>query len=141
MQAMEISKTGLDVEWRRLEVIAENLANTGTARTAGGAPYTALSLISGPKAAFASHLDGAGGTKSLQGVEVYGLAPMNVPPRRVHEPGNPQADSDGFVDYPGFDHAAEMTLMLKTSRAYESNIVAMNAARDMYLKALELGRK
>ncbi len=66
---------------------------------------------------------------------------MNVPPRRVHEPGNPQADADGYVDYPGFDQAAEMTLMLKTSRAYESNIVAMNAARDMYLKALELGRK
>ena len=141
MQAMEISKTGLDVEWRRLEVIAENLANTGTARTAAGAPYTAMALISGPRQAFSSHMDGAGAPKELRGVEVYGEAPMNVPSRRVHEPGNPQADADGYVEYPGFDQAAEMTLMLKTSRAYESNIVAMNAARDMYLKALELGRK
>ena len=120
MQAMEISKTGLDVEWRRLEVIAENLANTGTARTAGGAPYTAMSLISGPKAAFASHLDGAAAS-SLRGVEVYGLAPMNVPARRVHEPGNPQADSDGFVTYPGFDQAAESAAPM-TITAASTNI-------------------
>jgi flagellar basal-body rod protein FlgC len=141
MQAMEISKTGLDVEWRRLEVIAQNLANTSTARTGAGVPYTAMSLVSGPKSSFAAKLRDGGAAAALQGVEVYGVEPVNAPPRRVFEPGNPQADSDGFVNYPGFDQAAEMVLMLKTSRAYESNVVAMNAARQMYLKALELGKK
>lgn len=53
MQAMEISRTGLEVEWRRLEVIAQNLANVSTTRTAAGGPYRAMRLVSGPRGAFA----------------------------------------------------------------------------------------
>jgi flagellar basal-body rod protein FlgC len=130
----------MDVEWRRLEVIADNIANMNTARTALGEPYRAQRLISGPRAGFQRYLaqDSPGG--SLDGVTVYGVEPMNLPPRSVYEPGNPQADAKGFVTYPGFDQAAEMTLMVKTSRAYEANAVAMNLARQMYAKALEMGR-
>ena len=136
MQAMEISRTGLDVEWRRLEVIAQNLANANSSAAAGAQPYQALRLVSGPR--FADHL--SGGAASLGGVQVYGVEPSGDAPRRVHEPGNPNADAQGYVSYPGVDHAAEMTLMVTTSRAYEANVVAMNTARQMYLKALELGR-
>jgi flagellar basal-body rod protein FlgC len=60
--------------------------------------------------------------------------------RRVHEPGHPHADTDGFVSYPAVDHAGEMTLMIKTSRSYEANLTAMNIAHQMYNRALELGR-
>ena len=130
MKAMEISLTGLNVEWRRLEVIAENLANAGTTRTAAGEPYRAMRLVSGPRGGFASYLE-TDGSQAPVGVEVYGVEPVNLPPRRVYEPAHPQADPDGYVSYPGFDHAAEMTLMVKTSRAYEANIVAMNLARQM----------
>jgi flagellar basal-body rod protein FlgC len=141
MQAMEISRTGLDVEWRRLEVIASNLANANTIRTAQGGPYQALQLVSGPKSGFAAALKSGESAKALDGVAVYAVEPMNLPPRRAYEPANPMADANGYVAYPGLDHAGEMTLMLKTSRAYEANIVAMNAARQMYLKALDLGKK
>ncbi len=141
MQAMEISRTALDVEWRRLEVIAGNLANANTTRTALGEPYRAMRLVSGPKTDFAQLLKGGRPNEALTGVAVYGLEPINAPARRVYEPGNPQADTNGFVTYPGFDHAEEMTLMVKTARAYEANIVAMNAARQMYVKALDLGKK
>lgn len=137
MKAMEISRTGLDVEWRRLEVIAQNIANANTARTALGEPYRPMRLVSGPRGAFADQL-GRGG--AVAGVEAYGVEPVNLPPRMVYEPGNPQADANGFVSYPGFDHAAEMTLMMKTSRAYEANVLAMNMARQMYSKAMEIGR-
>jgi flagellar basal-body rod protein FlgC len=144
---MEISRTALDVEWRRLEVIAENLANVGTVRTGTGAPFQARQLISGPKTDFAVLLDRAGDKgriadpQKMTGVMVYGLEAITAPPRMVHEPGNPQADANGFVAYPSIDHAGQMTLMVKTARAYEANIVAMNAARQMYSKALELGRR
>lgn len=138
MQAMEISRTGLEVEWRRLEVIAENLANANT--TAPGGPYQPLRLVSGPKAAFAN-LVGDPKAQDLAGVAEYALEPTGAPPRRAYEPGHPQADKDGFVSYPGIDHAGEMTLMVKTSRSYEANIVAMNIARQMYAQALELGRR
>lgn len=141
MNAIEISRTGLDVEWRRLEVIAENIANANTTRTALGGPYRAMRLVSGPKADFARVLNGGAAPSALTGVDVYGVEPMNLEPRKVHEPGHPHADENGDVTYPGFDHAGEMTLMVKTARAYEANIVAMNAARQMYAKALELGKR
>ncbi len=137
MRAMEISLTGLDVEWRRLEVIADNLANVNTLQTPGGGAYQPLRLISGPATRFADQL----GTdpSGLNGVAVYGVEPMKTQPRKVREPGNPLADADGYVAYPGVDHSAEMVLMMKTSRAYEADIVAMNAARQMYVKALDMG--
>ena len=141
MQALEISRTGLDVEWRRLEVIADNIANANTTRTALGGPFRASRLVSGPRADFAALLRGGASPQALGGVQVYGVEPTAAEPRRVHEPNHPHADADGFVTYPGLDHAGEMTLMVQTARAYEANIVAMNAARTMYAKALELGKR
>lgn len=141
MRAMEISRTGLDVEWQRMEVIAQNIANANSVGAGKGQTYRAMRLVTGPKSPFADHLVGAATANRPMGVGVYGLAPLNLPDRRVHEPDNPQADANGYVTYPGFDHAAEMTLMIKTSRAYEANIVALNTARQMYIKALDLGKK
>lgn len=141
MRAMEISRTGLDVEWRRMDVIADNLANMSTVLTATGEPFRARQVISGPKINFADSLDAHARQTALDGVAVYSIEPMNTPPRIVHEPTNPQADANGDVTYPGIDQAGQMTLLIKTSRAYEANIVAMNAARQMYSKALDLGSR
>jgi flagellar basal-body rod protein FlgC len=141
MNPMEISRTALDVEWRRLEVIAQNIANASTTLDASGKPYQALRLLSGPRVDFAAMVNGQMGQKDLRGVQVYSVEPQNIPPRRVYEPAHPQADTDGYVTYPGFDHAAEMALMAKTSRVYEANVVALNTARQMYSKALEIGRR
>lgn len=140
MQAAQISLTALDVEWRRLDVIAQNLANIGTIKTAKGEPYRAMRLLSGPRADFKMLMAPGGGANSLSGVAVYGVEPQNLPPRQVYEPGNPQADEHGLVSYPGLDQAQEMTLMIKTERAYEANVVALNTARQMYLRAMEVGR-
>lgn len=136
MDAMEISRTGLDVEWQRLQVIAQNLANMNSSQEAGGPAYRAQRLVSGPKADFARILDG-----SPQGVAVKAMAGSNVPARRVHEPGHPHADAEGYVTYPGIDHAGEMTLLIKTSRAYEANLTAFSIAQQMYSRALDLGNK
>ena len=143
MRAMEISRTGLDVEWRRLEIIAENLANMNTVVTARGGAYRPQHLISGPRSDFTAYLDHGKtlGSDQLNGVTVYSVEELTTPPRIVHEPGNPQADANEDVTYPGIDHAAQMTLMVKTARAYEANIVALNAARQMYSKALQLGAR
>jgi flagellar basal-body rod protein FlgC len=143
MNAMEISRTGLDVEWRRLEVIAQNIANASTTRTADGGPYRPLRLISGPRTNFASYMGTAqaGARGEPQGVAVYSVEPSSDAPRRVYEPSHPDADATGYVSYPAFDHAGEMTRMVTTARAYEANLVAMNIARQMYAKALDLGRR
>ncbi len=141
MRAFEISRSGMEVEWRRLEVIAQNLANASTSLTATGEPYRAMRLISGPRTDFSAQVNRSGAQDGLGGVAVYGMEPTSAPPRRVHEPTNPQADADGYVSYPAIDHAAEMALMVKTARAYEANIVAVNPARQMYAKAMELGKR
>lgn len=146
MKALEISRSGLDVEWRRLELIAQNIANANTAATATGEAYRPMRLLSGPQTgavggSFSQRLDGASDASAPTGVAVYGVAPQEGAPRRVYEPGHPQADPDGYVSYPAIDQAGEMTTMIKTARAYEANIVAMNMARQMYSRALDLGRK
>lgn len=141
MNALEISRTGLDVEWRRLEIIAQNIANANSTVTATGEAYRPQRLLSGPAASFSDVMANRGQAGQLRGVSVYSVETQNLPPRRVYEPGHPQADAEGFVTFSGFDHAAEMTLMIKTSRAYEANIVAMNAARQMYTNALQIGKR
>jgi flagellar basal-body rod protein FlgC len=144
MNPMEISRTALDVEWRRLEIIAQNLANASTSRTASGEPYRPLTLVSGPRTNFASYLDGnrtgAATAARPAGVAVYGIEPSTQAPRRAYEPTHPHADANGYVSYPALDHAGEMTRMVTTARIYEANLVAMNIARQMYSRAIEIGR-
>lgn len=147
MHAAEISRTALDVEWRRLEIISENLANANVANSAKGVTFKSLHMISGPKNDFASFLDAkdpkqaAVDIDKLSGVEVLGVEASAAAPRMVHEPGNPQADKNGFVSYPAVDQAEQMTAMIRTSRAYEANIVALKSAGEMYSKALTLGER
>ncbi|KQM77678.1 hypothetical protein ASE70_07275 [Sphingomonas sp. Leaf22] len=127
MDAARISRTGLDVEWQRLQVIAANIAN---ANTTG---YRAQRLLSGPAAGF--------GSLVRSGVSVTGLQPVANGVRRVHEPGHPQADAEGFVSYPDIDQAGEMALMIRTARAYEANLTAMSIAHQLYARALDLGKQ
>lgn len=141
MRAMAISRSGLDVEWQRLQVIAQNLANQSTSRTATGEPYRPMRLLSGPSGSFAATLGRQGVPAEPGGVQVLGIEAVPGNLRRVHEPGHPHADAQGFVTYPALDHAREMTLMIQTSRAYEANLVAMNLAHQMYMRALDLGRQ
>jgi flagellar basal-body rod protein FlgC len=139
---IEISRTGLDVEWRRLEICALNLANMNSTRAADGSMYQPQRLLSGPAPLFRDALAAGAATpeRLAGGVTVLGLEPVAAGERRVYEPGHPHADADGFVSYPNVDHAAEMTLMLRASRAYEANLAAIDIAQQMYASAFELGR-
>lgn len=139
MDAIAISRTGLDVEWQRLQVIAQNLANINTSRTTGGEPFHPMRLLSGPQVDFAHHFRKS--DEKPGGVEVLGLEPVAGGVKRVYEPGHPHADADGFVTYPDVDHASEMTLLIKTSRAYEANLTALSIAQQMYSRAAELGKQ
>lgn len=141
MRAVEISRSALDVEWQRLQVIAQNLANLNTTRTATGEPFRPMRLLSGPDTSFATLMSGGQNSRGAGGVRVMGVEASGGNVRRVHEPGHPHADAQGFVSYPDIDHAGEMTLMIKASRSYEANLTTMNIARQMYARALELGKR
>lgn len=141
MEAMEISLSGLNVEWQRLQVISQNIANINTSRTSSGGPYAPKRLVSGPVESFRNLLARQVENTNPKAVMVYDIATMNGGIRRVYEPSHPHADASGYVSYPAISQADEMTLMVKTSRAYEANLVAMAAAQQMYSSALQIGRQ
>jgi flagellar basal-body rod protein FlgC len=139
MQPAQISATGLDIEWQRIQVIAQNIANINTTRTPQGGPYQPMSLVSGPRASFNTILENQ--ISSRLGVEVAGVLPQNASPKLVFEPNHPHANGDGFVAYPAIDHVLEMSSLVKALRVYEANVVALNASRGMNAKALEIGSR
>lgn len=140
---MQISRSGMDVEWQRLQVIAQNVANMNTTRTAGGGVYQARRLVSGPVEGFAQILSRYPGQPlpPKRGVTVYDIAATNAATQRIFDPSHPHADDGGFVTMPAISQAEEMTLMIKTSRAYEANLVALSAAQQIYSSALQVGRQ
>lgn len=138
MSALKISASALDVEWQRLQVIASNLANMNTTRGPDGTLFQPLRLVSGSGASFSDLV--ATGVSAPSGVTVMGIEPTATAPRLAYDPDHPDADVNGFVAYPGVDHAGEMTLLIQTSRVYEANLAAFSIAQQMYNRALELGR-
>jgi flagellar basal-body rod protein FlgC len=141
MEAMKISMSGLDVEWQRLQVIAQNLANMNSTRNEAGDVFRPLRLVSGPSTDFSTLMQGGTAALKPTTVQVLGIEPQADGIRKVYEPTHPNADPDGFVSYPNVDHAGEMTLMIKASRAYEANLTAISIAQSMYSKALDMGRQ
>lgn len=135
--AMAISRSALDVEWQRLQIIAQNLANVNTSRTASGEPYRAMRLVSGPDSSFAASLARRGAPAAVRSL---GVEAMPGGSRRVYDPTDAAADAEGFVNLPNIDQAGEMTLMIRTSRSYEANLTALSIERQMFSRALELGR-
>lgn len=144
MEAMEISRSGLDVEWQRLQVIAANIANMNTTRTADGGSYVARRLVSGPVEGFSQLISPqASQTEAApaRGVMVYQIATSNAGTRQVYDPAHPHANEAGFVTVPAISQAEEMSLMIKTQRSYEANLVALAAAQQMYSAALQMGHQ
>jgi flagellar basal-body rod protein FlgC len=137
--AFQISASGMAVEKTRLDITAMNLANMHSAAAAPGQVYRPLKVVSQAQPlSFSQHLGllqaPAGG-----GVRVVSLDPSTAPPRLVYEPGHPYADAQGMVAYPAVDHTAEMLQLNTALRAYEANVVAMNAARVMASRTLDIG--
>lgn len=138
--AQAISRSGMDVEWQRLQVIASNLANLNSVAPPGMPPYRAMRLISGPAGSFADVMAARASHDHAGEVKVLGVEPMAAAERRVYDPTSPEAGPDGFVTFPLIDNAAEMALLIRTSRSYEANVTALGIAAQMDRQALEIGR-
>ncbi|HOB28482.1 MAG TPA: flagellar basal body rod protein FlgC [Bacillota bacterium] len=139
-----ISASGLTAEKLRLDVIAGNLANQHSTRTAGGGPYRRRTVIfaeelAGRRAA-PGISPGRGVPFSGRGVRVDQIYADPHPPQLVYEPGHPDADAEGYVQYPNVELSKEITDMITAVRSYEANTTVINTAKSLYLKALEIGR-
>jgi flagellar basal-body rod protein FlgC len=137
---LEISASALTAERMRMSVTAENLANAQTTRGADGQPYRRKEVVLQEGAgSFGASLNAAmrGGAA---GVQVAGIVQDETPLKRVHDPGHPDADADGYVEMPNVDTVTEMVDLISAQRAYEANVTAMQAAKQMFSRTLELLR-
>ena len=140
--ALNISASGLTAERMRMDVVAENLANVNTTRGADGQPYRRKEVVLAERqgeGSFGAALAGAMSGKP-GGVEVAAIAEDQTPLKQVYDPGHPDADANGYVQMPNVDSVAEMVDLISAQRAYEANVTAMQAAKQMLSKTLELLR-
>lgn len=140
-RALRISASGLSAERLRMDTIASNIANANTTRTENGGPYRRKIAV------FQENLDkeinktqdevafSGNGIKAVAVVE-----DTKEPFKKVYDPSNPDAGPDGFVEMPNVDVLNEMVDLIAATRAYEANVTAMSAEKNMALKALEIGR-
>jgi len=143
--SFEVSASGLEAQRIRMDVIANNIANAQTTRTADGGPYRRRAVV----------FKAVGGTTSKfhrlltaeddslgRGVEVTKIAEQSGDRAfvTVYDPGHPDADANGNVRLPDIRVADEMVNLIDASRAYEANVTALNATKQIAAKTLEIGR-
>lgn len=134
--SVEISASGLRAQSLRMRVIAENLANAqSVASTPDGDPYrrrvvTFEPVLDGP--------DGAARSNDGMGVRVRGIATDSSAFQRVYQPGHPAADAQGYVSMPNVNSLIETADMKAAQRSYEANVNAIEAARSMTMRTIDL---
>lgn len=139
--AMEIVASGLTAQRTRLNLVASNLANAQTTRTAEGGPYRRRDpvFVTQPVSTRFAELQGP----TAQQASLVEVAEINVddqPPRTVYDPDHPDADTEGYVQMPNVNVIEEMVNMMTASRAYEAGVTAMQTVRSLADAALRLGQ-
>jgi flagellar basal-body rod protein FlgC len=136
LDTFNIAGTGLTAQRVRLQAVAANMANARTTRTPEGGPYQRRIPVfqAVPVRDFASGLDA-----ELAKVDIPTVEARTGTIRR-HEPSHPDADADGFVEYPDINLLHEMVDMMTASRSYEANAEVVDATVQMAQRALDIGR-
>jgi flagellar basal-body rod protein FlgC len=136
-KAFAISAAGMTAERMRVDVAALNLANANTLAPADGSGYQPMRVwihtVGVPGGDFATAIENGLGLPQAD------MVATGAAPRVVHEPANPFADARGNVSYPAVDTATEMVGMMQAMRSYEANVAAMNMAKTLALRALNIG--
>jgi len=136
---MDISASGMTAQRLRLDVISNNIANVNTTRTNEGGPFRRERVIfqeRKDKKYFKDYLNDYKPT----GVKVVSIEKDTAPFRILYDPTHPDADLEGYVRLPNVNIVTEMVDMISAMRSYEANVTAINAAKSMMSKALEISK-
>jgi flagellar basal-body rod protein FlgC len=141
--AIEIAGSGLTAERVRMDVTSENLANADTTKTATGQPYRRQEVVlqQTEPGSFGGALSGAmesGEESSAGGVKVASIVSDNTPDQQIYDPGNPEADAQGYVKMPNVNTVTEMTDLISEQQSYQSDVTAMQTAKSMFTATLGL---
>ncbi len=142
--SFDINSSGMTAQRFRMDVIAENVANANTTRTADGTPYRRKVVTfeeKGFSEPFAHVLNKAKNRFTGQGVKVGGIYEDTKNDLiRAYDPSHPDADEDGYVWYPNVSIVTEMTNLIDASRGYEANATAFNASKAIASRGLDIGQ-
>jgi flagellar basal-body rod protein FlgC len=145
---MNTSGSGLTAQRLRMDTISQNLANVNTTRGADGNPYRRKVVVfeENKNQSFENMLNqqigkyGASTSTANAGVKVSSIVEDQSEFIKTYDPSHPDANEDGYVEYPNVNSVIEMTNLISATRSYEANVTALNAAKSMFAKALEIGR-
>ncbi|QDT56309.1 Flagellar basal-body rod protein FlgC [Caulifigura coniformis] len=132
----QIASSGLAAERMRMEVAANNIANANSTRTADGTPYRRQQVVF--SAAMKQAMGGNTSHQGLTGVVIEGVEDDLSEMPRLHSPGHPDADAEGYVTYPNVKLPHEMVDMMTAARAYEANLKSLQIFRSMTEQSLSL---
>jgi flagellar basal-body rod protein FlgC len=128
--SIEVATSGLEAHSTRLRVISENLANAeSTAATPGANPYSRKVVT------FEDEIDR---TTGVDLVKVRSVGYDRSPFRVEYDPGNPAADSRGFVKLPNVNLISEMADMREANRSYTANLQVVKQGRELYAMTIDL---
>jgi flagellar basal-body rod protein FlgC len=130
--ALNVSASGMTATQLWMDVISSNLANADTTKAANGKPYQREEVVLQQASPSFGEV--------LGGVQVAGIVKDPSPPKMVYDPGNPEANKQGYVAMPNVNPVTEMVDLISASRGYESNVTAMNAAKQMFSKTFDVLR-
>lgn len=138
---MRISASGMNAQRVRMNAISSNMANINTLKTDEGGPYRRKEVVMEalPEAKSFGEMMTADPNQSLSRVQVTEIRNDETKPLMKYEPDHPYADENGFVAYPNINMVVEMADMLQATRAYDANVSALNATKDMAMSALNIG--
>ena len=128
---IRISASALSAERLRMDVISSNIANMRTTRTEDGGAYVRKIAV------FEENFDKKLGHLGVKAVEIKD---DKSDMKYEYDPTHPDADENGYVQYPNVDILVEKADLMTAQRAYESNVDTLNAQKNMISKALEIGR-
>ncbi len=137
ISGIELSSSALTAQKTRLDLVAQNIANAQTTRGTNGQPYQRRVVTF--ETELATKIN-AGSDSALQAPKVGKVHIDRSPGQRVFDPQHPDAGADGYVTMPNVNMAYEMIDLMTASRAYEANLSVVKNARQMALKALEIGK-
>lgn len=134
ISGVDLTSGALAAQKTRLDIVAQNIANAQTTRTAEGGPYRRKIV------AFETALVQRAGGAPLQTVRVGGITHDTSAGQKVFNPQHPDAGPDGTVQMPNVNLAYEMVDLITASRAYEANLTVMKNARGLAQRTLQIGK-
>jgi flagellar basal-body rod protein FlgC len=158
--SLKISGSGMSVQRMKMNTTAENIANAETTRTPDGKPYRRKQVLVSSNersVTFSGELGRAkvqlsrthaghkstsarrsSGNLSVSEASARVLADRSNKFKMIHDPSHPDADADGYVAMPDINVVTEMVNMMVAARAFEANVTAANATKEMISEAMDI---